>query len=588
MKRPLDLRTLWEIVKESERREWTLDELADLCFGEDPGSDRTTALSRGLDEGYLFTRYGRKFTALAPEVVAQQDRAACEAKCGEEWFRDAGAWLRSVADGRPGSPPEHAERAIQLLEAEVLFGADHPEAHDASKLMQAAYLHGQHAAFGVLVKLGHWDEHENLDLLRNHVPIFFSSETMAEAETCDWTGKVLRCPALWRGRVYGIMRREGDCYQAFSIRRGLLGYIVGIHFASPAFLIPQGGCVQAGAADRGAAIYLPDRLVPMLPPEVTSKLRLTTEARRPTLTVEVRLNGPLRVRRSSITVKRIRVTHALTLDDADQRIAQDTHLSKLHALARHLRGKRREAGAVLIPEPQLEIAVRDHSVDVRLEQFDRSSRVLWRELTLLAGSLVGAFCVKKHLPSIYRVRESPSESVMAGDEYDPVTCREQKRRMPRERLQVLPDRHSVLGLERLAVVDGSVERYPDLLMHQQLVHFLRHRKPIYSTEELKNALLYTRCARDTVQQVERSSRRYWLLKYMEQFIGKEVEAVVLDRARSGYLVELCETLLWVFVRTGPDLRLSVGTKVRVLVAFASARLDELRMIRPHPVHASEI
>jgi exoribonuclease-2 len=183
------------------------------------------------------------------------------------------------------------------------------------------------------------------------------------------------------------------------------------------------------------------------------------------------------------------------------------------------------------------------------------------------------------------MRESPPELVITRDEYDPVTSREQKRRMTREHLQVSPDRHGVLGLEQLAVVEDSVDRYPDLLVHQQLIHFLQYRETIYSTEELKQALLYTRWARDTVHQVERSSRRYWLLRYMEQFIGKEVEAVVLERARSGYLVELCETLLWVFMRTRPDVHLSIGTRIWVSVMHVSARRDEFCVANPRPVES---
>jgi len=582
IKDTLDARTLWELVSEGEPREWTLAELTDLYFREDPGADSRCALSRVLDDGHLFARRGQKFSPLRPERVAQHDEAEAKARREAEWFQQAGEWLRSVADGNPVAPPDDSERAIRLLEGEALFGTENPDAHQAARLTKLAHLHGPQAAFGALVKLGRWDEDENLDLLREEFPTTFSDEALAEAEACEWPQPALKASRLWLGRVYGLSRSGGDCERAISIRRRLFGgCVVGVHFASPALMVAPDGHVEAEARERGVSVRLPDRIIRMIPAAVATKLRLTTEELRPTLTVEVRLDSRLRVQDHSIRLRRVRLSESLTFDDADARIGTDARLGKLHDIAQKLRQARRETGAIIIPEPGLELAVRDKEIDLRLVEPGSASRLIWDELRVLANSLAGEFCRSRQLPALHRVEEPVSDNLIRSDDYDPVASREQKRLMPRARLQVEPGRHSGLGVDHYAPIDRPLHRYTDFLMQRQLLSFFASRgAPLLSTKELGEALLHTAWAREAGTRIERSAERYWLLKYLERSVGKEMEAVVLERRPRGCLVELCECLQRAFVAADRDVRFAPGDRVLVTLRQVSARRDELQLARP--------
>lgn len=575
---PMELQTLWEVTRDSGRRDWSLDELAELYFGESAEGDKRSGLSRALDTGALFARHGAQFEPLDPDAVADHDRSVAEAERRERWIDEAGAWLRSVADGAPTSPPEGAGRAIGLLEQEALFGAESPEAHEAALLMKAAHLHGPEAALGVLVKLGHWDRDENLDLLRHEVPTSFSQEALAEAEqVVDGPP----CPRLWLGKVYGFVDREGHCYQAASVRWGLSGYTIGVHFASPA--VSRGGRVQAEAAERGASIRLPDQVIPMLPPPVGAQSELTTQRRVPTLSIELRVNRRLEVRGYAVKLRRVRLHEALEPAQLDAAMAEQWRLRKLHEFAELLHRQRREAGALIIPEPTLEVQVRSGEIALDVSDPRAGVSLLQHELTLLAGSLLGEFCMRNQLPAVYCVQDLPSQRLVDGcTSYDPVVCRAQKRLMPRPRLKVQPERHAALGVERLASAEQAMDRYPDLFMHQQLAHFLETGTPLYSAEELEHELLYTTCPRDTVRTIESASRRYWLYRYLERSAGPEVEAAILDRARAGYLVELCETTLWVFVRDRRELKFNPGDRVRGDLMHVSARRGEASISNLRP------
>jgi exoribonuclease-2 len=580
LKESLDVRTLWELVAQSEHREWSLGELVELCYGNDPGSDGRCALSRALDGGHLFERRGQKFIPLDPEAVAQNDEAEAKAEREEEWFHEAGEWLRELADGKPCSAPRDAERAFRLLAGEAIFGAENPDAHEAAKLMKLAHLHGPQAAFGALVKAGHWDEDENLDILRYDVPVSFSDEAIAEAEACSWTPEALKARGLWFARVYGLSRDGGECDRAISIRRRLFGYKVGVHFCSPALMVRPDSVLQAEAAERGTSLRLPDRIVRMLPAAATSKLRLSTEERRPTLTVEIRLNSCLEVQGTSIRLQRVRLTHALSFDEADARFSADKRLGRLREIARRFRKKRQESGAVIIPEPEIELAVKDRKAELRPVAPGSPSGLVSDELRIFANSMMGEFCAARQVPAIHRAELPASKNVVKSDDYDPVACYEQKRLMPKARLQVAPGPHHGLGVDRCVPVDKPLHRFTDLLMHQQLVHVLTHAAPLYTADDLEQAILQTAWARETGNKIEASARHYWLLKWLERLVGEDAEAVVLERRRDGLLVELRDCLLRAFVPADREARFAPGDNVTVAVGHVSARGDEIQLGHP--------
>jgi hypothetical protein len=226
-RKSLDLETLWALALEIGTPAFELKNLAELYFGPDEGYDDRAVLARALDDGLWFIRHGRSYLPQTRDsVVRGRERVSRDSKRQAERMELAG-WLRSVADGEQTDEPPGAEGAIALLQEFVLCGAESDHRSEISQLMRAAHLHGSWAAFDVLVALGHWKSDENLNLLRNEVPVEFPAAVLSEAAASS-AEKSPRVRPWWFGKAISMAPEGGIRDRAFSFRRTLLGYRVGI------------------------------------------------------------------------------------------------------------------------------------------------------------------------------------------------------------------------------------------------------------------------------------------------------------------------------------------------------------------------
>ncbi len=572
---------MWELVAEEPNRKWALNELAELYFGEEPNSDRRTALARLLGEGGFFSRQVQHFLALPAGKVEERGRATEQRQRDRDRLEEAALWLRQVADGKESVRPEGAGEAIALLEQVALFEGESPRAKEAARLMKQAHLHGPLAAFDVLVKLGHWDVNENLELRRWEVPVDFSAKALAEAAELRCLPAAGRGRRRWGRRVYGFSRDGEVCDRAFSVRRTLSGYKVGLHFATPALLVQPEGRVEGEAMERGASIYLPDGSIPMLPPSLVAAAGLTPGEHRPALTVEVRLNPRRQIKGFAIRLCQVRPRKVLRWEEAEAQLAADPHLRWLYDLARIRRQTRRQSGDLILAAPELNMDFRAGVGQVQRLEANQAGPLICEELKLLAQELAGAFCAQKGIPSVYQVEPvSPGKSV-EGDEYDAARVHAQKKQMSRGRLQTDPPAHGPLRV----CIGQPLDGYEDLLMQRQLVGFIAHGTLQYAREDLAQGLAATTWAREAAAKVMGSARHYWQLKYLEKKVGEEVEGVVLERAGIGLLVELDCCLLKVFLPGGREAWAAPGDRIRATVSLVSARRDLIRLEHPRLLQA---
>ena len=581
MKDEVDLRVLWEVVDEDRARAWSLEELAGLYFSGEPSSDSRAALARALSDGSYFSRQARGFVPMPAEVVERRERAASQRRQRQDRLAEAGLWLRQVADGSDAPAPAGVGEAIELLEGVALFGSECERASQAAELMKTAHLHGPLAAFRVLVKLGHWDEDENVELRRSGAPTEFSPAALEEADLAGWSPAAQRCRRWWGRQVFGFSADGSACDAAFSVRRTVLGYVVGIHFSSPVLLLTGGGRVQNEALERGVGLDLPDRDVPLVPASLSAAVCLTSAERRPALTVEVRFDRQWRRRSYEVCLRRVRPRRILRWDEVDAAAAADPHLLRLWVLATSLRRERGERGTLGLLEPEIRPVARGGKVAVQRREASSASSVIGAELTALAADLAGQFCARHEIPGIYAVEPVPAGVAAWGDEYDPVRVHAHRKALPRPALQTAPGSD---GATRLTV-DRPLHRYADLLVHQQLASCLAGGTPVYTREELEHGLDVTAWAREAAVRVQGWARRYWLLKYLEDRRGEDLEAVVLIRAGTGFLVELCETGLKVFLPGGREAWAGPGDRIVATLGRVSARRDVIDLSHPRPARA---
>ena len=268
----VELQPLWEIAaEEGEGRVWSLEELAELQFGSPAGDDRPVLL-RALWHSRFFTRHANGWSPLSREARARTRELESLKKQQAKALAETAAWVRRVADGEaPGPRPANADEAVRLLREAAVFGSGSPRRSEAAALMDRAHLHGPGAAFDVLVRLGFWDRHENLELHRCGVPLEFSPESLEEAErnaAVVGGGSAVRA---WRRPCAFADPDDQAADVAVLARRTIRGFRVQVYLPLVAAAVPAGSALDREAANRATSIGLPDRRIPLLPSSTWKK-----------------------------------------------------------------------------------------------------------------------------------------------------------------------------------------------------------------------------------------------------------------------------------------------------------------------------
>ena len=300
----------------------------------------------------------------------------------------------------------------------------------------------------------------------------------------------------------------------------------------------------------------------MLPDQISCRrASLIAGQERPVLTTEVLLAADGKVIDYKLYPEMVTVNSRLTYTEADELIAQPgagdpaaaQTMTLLHSMSQKLREWRRRAGAVLIRRRESKIRVRDESIDIQVIDSDSPSRLMVAEYMVLSNHLAAQFCAANAIPIIYRVQPGSGGELAAQH----------------PRLSLFPGLHAGIGLEFYAQLSSPIRRYADLVLQRQIVGFLvKSREPLYQTDELLTVLANAESADSEAKELERRSKRYWALRYLERFDAEQLLAAT--ALREGGTAELTDYALRGTLRNAPNL----ANDSRIMVRIAS--LDPLR------------
>jgi exoribonuclease-2 len=583
----IDLGEVWELVwAEPEAYDCTF--LAGLVFGEEVTPDHTAAMYRACwDDTIHFSRKGDTFVPNPPETVEQLLHQKIRKEERERELTAAAAFVRAVWAGHTPAPVELAAQGtwIELLTEYALHDTEAPRYRLARDLLNRAEVTAADASFRLLVRLGVWDEDENLLLLRLGVPTSFRPEVLEEAEQAarevmerKGTSVDLRrdLTPLHAMSIDSELTHDIDDALSCEFTDGLIS--LGIHIADPASVIRPGTLLDREACDRATSIYFPEGKIPMLPPLLSEEaLSLVAGEVRPAMSMLVTLTPEGEIVDYQITPSLIRVAERLTYEDADARIGQEPRLTQGFELAQRLRQSRFDNGAIALPIPQVDFFVDpDKQITMRMIDREAPSQILVSEFMILANSLVGQFCAQRQIPIVYRGQAAPRETFPTSLTYDPVLHYRQQRAMNPARIGLEPTRHSSLGVDMYTTFSSPLRRYVDLLSHRQLHAYLERGEPLYNEEQLKTILAEVEAALSRAGTVEHDRRRYWLLRYLGQRHAEVFTGIVLDRFARNYLVILPEVMQEVDVPVGGK-ELAPGDQVKVRIETVQPRMGTLKV-----------
>lgn len=553
----LDLKLLWEVVRD-QAGSFSAEELAELFFGQRSPIGTTVVLDALLNDRLYFIRRHLEFIPNAADRVerirVQQERT----RLRSDENRRTQALMRDVLNNVPINPDE-----AQPLTEQLRKYLDNPStrSNDLTALLTAAApdLAPAETAYEILERLGVPLRAPRYVLIGG-LHTQFNTEALAEAARANPPVHP-RADALFSFSVDDEETVEiDDALSCEPLPDG--GLRVLIHIALVADWVSKSGAMDREAATRGATVYLPEATVRMLPDEIScQRASLIAGQDRPVLTTDVRLAADGSVVEYKIYPSTITVDSRLTYTEADALIAGTESgataaarsLKLLHEMALRLRDWRRRKGAMLIRRRESKIRVRGDSIEITVIDSDSASRLTVAEYMVLSNHLAAQFCASHSIPIIYRIQPSTNGDLAAQH----------------PRLSLFPGLHAGIGLEFYAQLSSPIRRYADLVLQRQILASLVNPiVPQYQTEELLTILANAEAADTEAKDLERRSKRYWALRYLERFgFEQRLPAIVL---REGNTAELADYAVRGTLRGAPNL----ANDSRIMVRIAS--IDPLR------------
>ena len=201
-----------------------------------------------------------------------------------------------------------------------------------------------------------------------------------------------------------------------------------VHIADVSHYVKPGSALDAEAYLRGNSTYLPDRVLPMLPPKLCDNIcSLKEGVDRLTKLCVMRINRKGEVFRAEFksavicSIRRLSYGQALAVIEGRDSTGSeqlDTALHVAHKLAEKMRRLRLKNGALdlQIPELRIEVDAQGKVADIQQEYSDAAHQMI-EEFMLAANEAVAAALTRALTPTIYRIHEEPDASKLQSFAY---------------------------------------------------------------------------------------------------------------------------------------------------------------------------
>ena len=372
-------------------------------------------------------------------------------------------------------------------------------------------------------------------------------------------------------------------------------YMLDVHIADVSYYVTENSLLDKEAIIRGTSIYMLDRVIPMLPKELSNGIcSLNAGEDRFTLSCTMEIDKEGNIISSDVYKAVIKVTERMNykdvqkiIDGSDEEVLeryknyiQDFKL--MEELAKILKNKRLERGYLNLDLPESKVILDNngHAVDIKKYELYFSNEII-EQFMLSANETIAERFYWLEAPFIYRVHEEPDIDKVkelnkflynfgykinkSGDKVypkefakvlDSVKGKTEERVVSNLVLRTLKvaryesenDGHFGIASKYYCHFTSPIRRYPDLFIHRIISKYLENNYELSEKQKEKyekQAEQYAKTSSDREKiatKVERDSIDIKMAEYMQDRIGEEYEGMVSSVTSFGIFVELDNTV----------------------------------------------
>ena len=367
-----------------------------------------------------------------------------------------------------------------------------------------------------------------------------------------------------------------DFDDALSVKKlGPDSWEVGVHIADVSHFVAPNSVLDDEAYKRGTSVYLCDRVVPMLPENISNNVcSLKPNVDRFAFSIIFKLNSSGTVLDFKICETIIHSNHRFTYKEAQETIDTKSgpffeELIVLNRIYKKLRKKRFNTGSINFESSEIKFVLNKRKEPIKtFKKPILDSNHLIEEFMLLANKTIAEFISLKGLEFIYRIHDSPDmEKINAISKIiKPLTLKntgslslglnnllsdvngkkEQKlietlvlRSMAKAVYSTNNIGHFGLGFNFYSHFTSPIRRYPDLIIHRLLKLYLKKNS---SSEKFNLDDVCSHCSKMEKNAIsaERASSKFMQAKFLSKKIGEVFSGIISGVSEWGFYVELIE------------------------------------------------
>ena len=347
-----------------------------------------------------------------------------------------------------------------------------------------------------------------------------------------------------------------DLDDAVNVKRMDNGnYMLGVHIADVSHYVKEGSSLDKEAILRGTSVYMLDRVIPMLPVELSNGICSLNEGQvRLAISCVMEINKEGNVVSSDLFKSVINVTRRMSytnvqkiLDNSDEEVVKEyskyiNHFKLMEKLAHILKDRRNKNGSLNLDIPETKVVLDENGIAVDIKKYELTfANEIIEQFMLTANETVAEKFFWLEAPFIYRVHETPDMEKVAElnkflfnlgykvktskDEVHPkafAIILDEIQGKPEERvisnliLRTLKvaryesenKGHFGIASRYYCHFTSPIRRYPDLFIHRVISKYLRSGYNLSDKEIAKYSVQATRYAESSSER-EKVAHRKW-------------------------------------------------------------------------------